>query len=122
MGVVYQRDPVRILRRRIIGAVLLVVVVILIKGVWGVYQKEREARQTRDGAELKLSSLEGREAQIRADIAKLKTDRGVEEALREGYELGYEGEGVVVIVEPETVEIEEKPTTLEKMYRSLFSW
>lgn len=79
---------------------MLILVAVAVRGVWGVYQKERESRQLREEAEFQLEGLEGREAALRSDLAALKSDRGMEEVLREEYELAKEGEGLIVIVEP----------------------
>lgn len=86
------------MRRRLIIVGLLILVAIAVRGIWEVYNKERDSRLRRQEAEAQLANLEGREASLRADIAQLKSDRGIEEVLRQEYELAREGEGVVVIV------------------------
>ena len=48
--------------------------------------------------------------QLTSNISRLETARGKEEALREKYELGRHGEGLIIIVEPPEPEpiVEEK--------------
>lgn len=81
------------------GLVLLLSLVVL-REVWEVYQKKQDSSRSREEAEVKLLDLKRREATLRADIAALKTDRGLEDALRREYGVGREGEGLIVIVEP----------------------
>ena len=107
--------------RRLGAVVLLVIVAVGVRGVWGVYLKERESRQIRAEAEAKLNDLKQREAELRTDISVLRTDRGVEEELRERYDLAKDNEGVVVIVEPPAAPPEPGPTTFQR-FKSVFSW
>ena len=114
-GLTQQHDPVRLLWRRVGALCLLLLIVLLIRGVWGVYFKERESRVLRLEAQAQLADLERREGELRADIAELKTDRGIEQELRERYDLARQGEGVVVLVDPPQPEQELRPTRLQKV-------
>ena len=117
------KDPIRLLRRRIIAIGLIVLIAVAVRGVWDVHQKERESRLMREDAERQLAMIKKREIDLRADIAMLKSDRGLEEVLREEYELAKQGEGVIVIVEPPTSPpVEEPPSTFEWFQRSLQWW
>ena len=116
-----RRDPMRLLWKRLGMVVLLVLVALGVRGVWKVYQKAQESRELRIEAEARLNDLQQREAELRADIAALKSDRGIEEKLRERYDLAHENEGVIVIVEPPTPPQESRPTTFER-FKSMFSW
>ena len=116
-----RRDPTRLMWRRLIAVALLIVLAIGIRGVWGVYKKEQESRVLRVEAEAKLADLQEREAELRATISTLRTDRGVEEQLRERYDLAKEDEGVIVIVEPPAPPPEPRPTTFQK-FKGWFSW
>lgn len=107
--------------RRVGMVVLLVMLAFGMQGVWGVYEKERGSRQLRIEAEAELKDLEMRETQLRTDISSLSTDRGVEEALRERYELGKEKEGVIVIVEPPAPPPPPPPSTFQRI-RGWFEW
>ena len=116
-----RKDPTRLMWQRVGAVVLLVIVAFGVRGVWGVYKKEQESRQIRTEAEAKLSELKQREAELRTDISVLHTDRGVEEELRERYDLAKDNEGVVVIVEPPAPPPELRPTTLQR-FKSWFAW
>lgn len=116
-----RRDPMRLMWRRVLAVVLLVILAIAVRGVWGVYKKSQESRELKIEAEATLSDLQTREKELRADIANLKSDRGVEAELRERYDLAKEGESVVVIVDPPAPPPEPKPTTFQR-FKSWFSW
>lgn len=116
-----RRDPTRLMWRRLMAVILLIILAIAIRGVWGVYEKEQESRKLRTEAEARLNDLKEREAKMHADISLLRTDRGVESQLRERYDLAKNNEGVIVIVEPPAAPIEERQTTFEK-FKGWFEW
>ena len=117
-----RHDPIRLMRRRIVILVLLVLVFAAVRGVWSVYQKEQESRAMRNEAERQLGELETRESDLRADIARLASPRGVEETLREEYEFGKNGEGVIVIVGGEAPPPPPEPTVLERWFQKALRW
>lgn len=64
--------------------------------------KSREAGENRRIAEAELAELAARRESLAADIERLETDDGLEEAIREKFRVVKEGEGIVVIIdEPE---------------------
>lgn len=117
----HKRDPVRLMWRRLFILIFFALVVVMMQGVWGVYEKERESRALRYAAEKELRDLRVREAELRGDISSLSHERGKEEVLRERFDLGKEEEGVVVIVEPSSPEPPPSPTHFERM-KGWFSW
>lgn len=116
-----RNDPVRLLQRRLLIVCLLILIAVAVRGVWGVYNKEKESRILRREAELQLMDLRTREGSLRGDIARLKSDRGMEEVLREEYELAKEGEGLIVIVEPHATPPEEESGALRWLHKT-FPW
>lgn len=103
---------------------LLVLVIMAASGVWSVYNKDRESRILRSQSELELSHLQAQQARLSSDIARLETPRGQEETLRAQYAVGKQGEGMIVIVEPEREAPVEATTTPGVMhwFESLFNW
>lgn len=95
-----RNDPLRLMGRRILLAVLGVLVVSASWGVWDIYRKERESARLNAEAQAHLTDLQKRQAQLESDYATLQTDRGKEAALRAEYTMGRQGEGLIVIVEP----------------------
>ena len=92
-------DPVRLWGRRLLIIALFVLVLLVGGGVWSIYHKEIEAKANGQAAAAALADLKERQIQLGADIAKLKTNSGVEAELRQQYELGRSGEGLIVIVD-----------------------
>lgn len=122
MAIFSQRsDPVKLLQRRLIIVCLLILVAVAVRGVWGVYQKERESRMLREEAEIQLADLKTREASLRDDISELKSDRGMEEVLREEYQLAQPGEGLIVIVEPKETSPASSSKAMEWLHKA-FPW
>ncbi len=117
-----REDPIRLMRRRLVILALLAFVFVGVRGVWGVYEKERESRTLRAETETQLAKLKIRETDLRRDMAALKSERGIEEVLREEYELAKEGEGVIVIVDSaEPPQKESAPTRMQR-FGSWFGW
>lgn len=116
-----REDPIRLMKRRLLVALLLILLAVAVRGLWGVYQKEQESRKLREEAEAQLQNLKKRESGLRESISQLKSDRGVEAVLREEYELARDGEGLIVIVEPNPPPSAPEPTPFQR-FRSWFSW
>jgi len=101
MDVFSQRtDPVRLFWRRVLMLVLAMLVLVGVSGVWRIYQRERESAALSRESAMYLADLSQREADLRADIADLNTERGKEAALRHQYRMGKQGEGLIIIVDP----------------------
>lgn len=123
MAIVRDRhNPVRLFGRRLLILGFFVLVALGISGVWNAYQKERESRALRAEAEAQLSDLSKRDAQLNADIAKLETDRGKEEALRRQYALAGKGEGLIVIVDSHAPETAHATSSILRWLQKAFSW
>ncbi len=102
--------------------VLAVLVVITLRGAWGMYLKNQEAAIKRDKANTELVALETREKELNEDIARLKTERGQEEEIRNRFMVAKEGEKVIIVTTPErdkehtvTVTDTPKPSFMDKL-------
>jgi len=122
MAIRSRNDPVRLFGRRLILLGLFALIVVSSTGVWGAYQKERESRALRNEAEMQLTDLSQRQAQLDADIASLETDRGKEQVLREQYALAARGEGLIVIVETPPVAPTRATSSLVDWLKKTFTW
>ena len=96
------------IRRLIFGKVsliiLLVVCAIFARGTWGVYQKSAYAKENRERAEQELEELNERETALVEELARLDTPRGLEEEIRQKFDVGRDGEHMIVLVDaPESV-------------------
>jgi cell division protein FtsB len=118
-----RKDPARLFTRRVGIAALVLLVVFAAAAVWNVYEKERESRALRLQVEGQLEDLRAREAKLNVDIAKLETDRGLEEALRDQYEVAKAGERLLIIVEPATAAPARATSSVLQWFRdTFFSW
>ena len=81
--------------------VLFGVVVIFAYNLIGLLEKERETSKKKELALDQIESLKKRQTILEGDIARLETDDGIEEAIRDKYQVVKEGEKVVTIVNEE---------------------
>ena len=118
-----KNEPLRLFFRRVGTLALLVVVVAVAIAVWNIYKKERESRILRTQAELQQEELSAQAGKLRDETAKLKTERGQEEAFREQYDVGKKGESLIVIVEPQQPKpLEATSTFMQKLKKALLWW
>ena len=91
-------------------------------GVIGFMSKMSLTRENRKITESKVAQLEQQKEKLSSDIAKLKTEKGMEESIREKFGLVKEGEGVIVIVEDKNEpKVEDKPKGgFFSFFRNLF--
>ncbi|NQV93445.1 septum formation initiator family protein [Candidatus Kaiserbacteria bacterium] len=88
---------------------LIIMSIFLTHGVWGVYQQEVQTRVNKNQRVAHLEELEVRRNALQDEINRLNTERGIEEEIRQKFEVAKEGEGVIVIVEPpSSLEVEEE--------------
>ncbi len=81
-----------------LGALCLLLIGIM-WNTWDIYQKERTARAILEEAETSRKELEVRADTLENDIARLETDGGVEEVVRDRYGVAKKGEEVIVLVD-----------------------
>ncbi len=91
-------------------------------GVVGFMGKMSATSENREIAENKLLELETKKERLTTEIAKLETEGGVEENIREKFGLGKEGEGLIVVVDDKNkVEVvEEEKSWLPAWLTNLF--
>lgn len=94
-----KQNMLKVLGLRIFTVILLLVLFALIRGGWNVYQKQRETYVNKIDAEARLDELNDRKNQLQAEVLHLKSGRGIEEEMRQQFEVAREGEGLIVIVD-----------------------
>lgn len=92
----------RILYSPIVLIILAIILIILIKGVWSVYNKERLSSENLEQERTELAKLENREKSLASSFDYLKTDQGIESEIRTKFRAVKEGEKVAVIVDEKT--------------------
>ncbi|MFA6416446.1 MAG: septum formation initiator family protein [Candidatus Paceibacterota bacterium] len=81
---------------------LIVLNIFLVRGVWRVYQKSRLAGDNYLSAKERLDILTARQKVLTDRLESLKTERGLEEQIRNNFPVVKPGEKVVVIVDSPT--------------------
>ena len=110
-----------VLSSKITIAILLVVIFLVARGVWGVYLKERDSSKSLAVASRAYAELDSRQQQLSSQIAELKTSRGVEEEIRSRYEVAKPGEDMALVVDDATSTATSTQET-STWWQELFSW
>lgn len=116
-----RNDPLRLMGRRLILAALAIAAVSLSWGVLNIYRKEQESARLNKEAQTQLADLKARETKLETDLGKLQTERGMEEALRQQYAVGKQGEGLIVIVEPSHPKPIQATSSIMQWLKDIFS-
>jgi len=79
-----------------------------VSATWGVFEKYRETKIKKEAVLTKLRELETHRNAISKEANRLETEHGVEQELREKYNVAKEGEGVIVILDPHNIKEEDR--------------
>lgn len=85
-------------------------------GVFGLLFRMHATRENRKLAEVKLAELKEKKEIFSNDVAKLGSETGIEESIREKFPVVKEGEGLIVVVEDKSLSEE-----LKKEEKGFFS-
>jgi len=80
-------------------AFLFLVLVLLLNGTWGIFQKMTESKGKLEASEDRYESVKKRHEALDSQIKHLGTETGLEEEIRTRYNLSREGENVIVLVD-----------------------
>lgn len=80
---------------------LFCILVLFIYNIIGLIEKERETAKKKDIILANIENLRKRESTLTTGINKLKTEDGIEETIRDKYQVVKEGEKMVTIVDEE---------------------
>ena len=95
--------------------VLLVLIAIAVwRGVWSVYGRAQETQGERRRLQTQVEELAERKERLVANIEHLETRRGVEEEVREKYDVAKQNEQIVVILDDASAKEESVATSSEK--------
>lgn len=86
--------------------ILFCFLVLFIYNIVGLFTKERETARKRNIQLDNIEVLRNREKDLSMNIAKLNTEEGIEDAIREKYQVVKEGEKEVIIVDEQEKKIE----------------
>ena len=117
-----KRKLKQILYSRLAVALLTVVVIFLGAQVWDVFQKERSTAAKKEQQRRELSELEERERLLQEEIERLETRSGLESEIRGKFEVGREGEGLIVVVDPLEEEIVSNDFKKRSLWQRVIGW
>jgi len=84
--------------------VLFAILILFAYNMVGLFGRERETNKNKVLELNKIEELRSRQASLASDIEKLKTDRGIEDTIRDKFQVTKPGEQMVVIVDDKTSE------------------
>jgi cell division protein FtsB len=115
-----RRKTKRILYSPATIVVLILVLVILVRGTWSIYEKYHLSSDRLDQAESQLSALKNQEGELSQSIAQLSTASGTEAVMRTNFRIVKPGESLAVIINTATT----APTTTppHSFWGKLGSW
>ena len=106
--------------------VLIFLFILLLFFAWGVVGLMSRVYQTRENrkiAENKLAELTKKKEIFTADVAKLGSEKGIEESIRERFPVVKEGEGLIVVVdEKNPPEVEENSSGGFFSFLKFWNW
>lgn len=101
--------------------VVLVLFVVVTKAAWNAFQKEKQSQENLAETRRELLRIEERFFSISEDVDNLRTDRGMEAAIREKFPVAKEGEKIIVILNDGNKE-EERTEDERSWWHKLLFW
>ncbi|HEY4494693.1 MAG TPA: hypothetical protein VJC02_01160 [Candidatus Paceibacterota bacterium] len=81
---------------------LLIILSVLLKAVFGVYKKERISIEYLEREKIELSKLVDRKKNLEDSVNFLKTEKGIENEIREKFRVAKEDESIALIIDDST--------------------
>ncbi|MBI2100715.1 MAG: septum formation initiator family protein [Candidatus Vogelbacteria bacterium] len=81
---------------------LVLMIMALASSVFRLYEKERRVGRERARLLEEVERLQSRQRELAAEVEKLATERGIEEGIREKFNVVKPGEKVISLVDDET--------------------
>lgn len=104
---------------------LTVLIILLVRPTWKIFEKSRESKENLKKAQTELAQLETRERQLASDVAYLRTEHGRDQEIRDKFGVAKNGETMVVIVrdnnESEPVEVAARPNFFKRVWSGFIS-
>ena len=99
---------------------LAIILILLLRGVWGVYQKAGLSEANLARERIELERLKERENKLVESLDYLKTDQGIEGEIRTKFRAVKDGERVSVIIDDESATTSQATTTPRGFWYNLF--
>ena len=115
-----KRDNYRFWHSPLALGVFFIALVFFSYNIVGLLKKEVETSEKKDIVLDKKASLEKKAQDLEKNIARLDTDEGKEEVIREKYQVAKEGEKMVTITDENPKDIVETPE--QKENHGFWNW
>ena len=89
----------RFLYSRLTLVVLVVIIGLVLKAVWGVYEKQKTTADNLNKIAGSFADLQARQKMLSAEVEKLNTTAGLETEIRDKFGLVKPGEQVITVVD-----------------------
>ena len=110
------KDKYRFWHSPITLLVLFLIIILFAYNTIGLIEKERETNKNKISELKKIDDLRKRESDLSKDISKLNTDEGIEESVRDKFQVVKPGEKMVVIVDEKEKELVEEETLTDHSF------
>jgi len=117
-----KRKIKRFFYSRVVLVCLLILIFLLLKMVWSVYEKQALTKDNLAKTAASFEGLQAREKMLSSSIDKLKTDSGIEQEIREKYGLVKLGEEVIVVVDGEDSTSSESVSSEISFWQKVKDW
>ena len=104
----------------IVLLVIFCVIIVFSFNIFRLLEKERETSKKKEQILSQIEDLRSREDILKKDISKLSTEIGIEETIRDKYQVVKEGEKMVIIVDKNEKNLNNFP--IEKENHNFWSW
>jgi cell division protein FtsB len=101
---------------RVTLIILGLLVILSLRSIWMLYQKQQESEKLRQQANAEVGELLARQAELNTQIARLQTPQGIDAAIRDKYNVAKPDENMVVIVDDQS-STTEATTTAQSLWQ-----
>ena len=84
--------------------ILGIVVILAIHSTWDIYQKQLQSERLLTLSKEQAQALNAREAELKAQIANLQTQEGMEAEIRSKFNVAKSGENVAIVLDSSTTD------------------
>jgi cell division protein FtsB len=113
----------KIIYSPIVLLILAIVLVLLLRGVVGVYKKERLTQHNLTKDKMELSKIISRQNNLASSLDYLKTEQGIESEIRSKFRVVKDGEKVSIIIDDQKIGEPVSTTTTENSFwYNITSW
>ena len=99
-----------------------IIILAFLFNIFSFMNKMGETSKNKETIEDKVTELEKSKEKLNFEIIKLKTEKGIEENIREKFGLAKKGEEMIVIIEDKSSEEAEKKTDSEGFFSFFKNW